>query len=77
MGLWSDGDTMWVADRSNPKKIFAYDLESGDYKSDVSFTKLKASGNAEPRGIWATETTMHVVDKDDMRVYTYNMPDGD
>ena len=70
-GIWSNGTTMWVVDRS--AKIYAYNLRTRARDSGRDFNTLKAAGNESPAGIWSDGTTMWVVDHADGRIYAYNM----
>ena len=70
-GIWSDGTTMWVADRS--AKIYAYNLRTRARDWGRDFNTLYDAGNESPGGIWSDGTTMWVVDVADSRIYAYNM----
>ena len=72
-GIWSDGVTLWVADRDDAK-IYAYDLASQERKPDRDFDNLAVSGNIHPAGIWSDGATMWVADSHDGHIYAYNMP---
>ena len=69
-GIWSDGTTMWVADRS--AKIYAYNMRTRARDRGRDFNTLAAE-NESPAGIWSDGTTMWVVDLADGRIYAYNM----
>ena len=69
-GIWSDGTTMWVADRS--AKIYAYNMRTRARDRGREFNTL-ATENESPAGIWSDGTTMWVVDLADGRIYAYNM----
>ena len=71
-GIWSDGDTMWVADWDDDK-IYAYDLEEKARVPAKDFNGLKAAGNEDPVGIWSDETTMWVADWDGDKIYAYDL----
>ena len=72
-GLWSDGDTMWVADWRDDK-IYAYNTD-GTHDSTEDFNTLSAATNTNPRGIWSDGTTMWVADTSDDKIYAYRMFD--
>ena len=78
-GIWSDGFTLWVSD-DGAKRLFAYEFEDGALmrKEDLEFTfrSLLKAGNGDARGIWSDGDTMYVVDEQDDKVYTYNIPDA-
>ena len=68
---------MWVADWDD-KKLYAYSLESdGTNHQRLSNRDISLAGsNNQPRGVWGSNTTIFVVDKDDTYVYAYNTTDG-
>ena len=78
-GLWSDGITLWVSD-DGAKRLFAYRIEdealARHEQLEFSFRSLLKAGNGSPRGIWSDGDVMFVLDEQDDRVYTYNMPDA-
>ncbi|MDE2997524.1 MAG: fibronectin type III domain-containing protein [Gemmatimonadota bacterium] len=76
-GIWSDGTTMWVADKAD-QKLYAYDLASGARAADKDFDTLAAAGNRNPEGIWSDGATMWVADDPwfGEKVYAYDMSTG-
>ena len=70
-GIWSDGTTMWVADRS--AKIYAYNMRTRARDRGRDFNTLKDARNESPAGIWSDGMTMWVVDRADGMIYAYNM----
>ncbi len=78
-GIWSDGVTLWVSD-DGAKRLFAYRLEGESLTrregEEFGFKPLLKAGNGNPRGIWSDGGVIFVVDEQDDRVYTYNMPDA-
>ena len=78
-GIWSDGVTIWVSD-DGAKRLFGYEFEDGALvrNEDLEFTfrSLLKAGNGSPRGIWSDGDIMYVVDEQDDKVYTYNIPDA-
>ena len=71
-GIWSDGETMWVADWLN-EKIYAYDMATKARVSGKDFDTLKAAGNTWPEGIWSDGETMWVADWLNEKIYAYDM----
>ena len=69
-GIWSNGTTMWVADRR--AKIYAYNMRTRARDRGREFNTL-ATENESPAGIWSDGTTMWVVDLADGRIYAYSM----
>ena len=86
-GVWSDGVTVWVSNH-DPKRLFAYRLPAppeGELPEEPptlervqgeEFTELSRSGNNSPRGIWSDGDVMYVADENDLKVYSYNMPNA-
>ena len=73
-GIWSDGDTMWVADRTDGnQKIYAYDMATKARVPGKDFDTLEAAGNTRPFGIWSDGETMWVADLFDEKIYAYDM----
>ena len=75
-GIWSDRRTMWVADDPllGSGKIYAYNLRDGERVSRLEFKTLAGAGNTDPSGIWSNGAIMWVADRDDGKIYAYNMP---
>ena len=75
-GIWSDRRTMWVADDPllGSGKIYAYNLRDGERVSRLEFQTLAGAGNTDPSGIWSNGAIMWVADRDDGKIYAYNMP---
>ena len=69
VGLWSDGETMWVSDPT-VNKIFAYRMDTGQRAPGKEFSL--ASGNEDARGIWSDGTTMWVANAGST-LFAYNM----
>ena len=67
-GVWSDGETIWVAD-SDDLKVYAYDLEAKTRKSDDDFDLLETNG--DPRSMWSDGETMWVLDFEKKYVFAY------
>ena len=81
-GIWSDGTTMWVANRAvldhDTRVVSAYRLSDGSYQANKSFT-LDA-GNDDARGIWSDGTTMWVLQSKgrsaSSKMYAYKLSNG-
>ena len=76
IGIWSDGETMWVADWSSDR-LYAFDMTTKARDSDKDFDALGAAKNTNPGGIWSDGVTMWVTDWSDDRIYAYSMATGD
>ena len=74
-GIWSDGETIWVAD-SFDDKLYAFRMSDGARQELRDFDTLRAAGNRDPRGIWSDGETMWVADGRDDKLYAYRMADG-
>ena len=68
-GIWSDGNTMWVAD-SVDGKLYAYTLANGARDTAKEFD-LHADD-----GLWSDGTTMWVADTTYGKLYAYNLSGG-
>ena len=73
-GIWSDGETLWVADTEDDK-LYAYELAGGARDESKDFDTLSAAGNQDPVGIWSDGETMWVADSEDDMIYAYRMSD--
>ena len=73
-GIWSDGETVWVAD-SGQDKLFAYDLARGERLEDRDL--VLAERNRDPRGIWSDGDSIYVLDSVKDALFVYNLETGD
>ena len=74
VGLWSDRQTMWVAD-SDDRRIYAYTLSIGVRDTDKEFRLHSDNGN--PAGMWSDGQTIWVADIKDGKIYAYDLSSGD
>ena len=77
IGVWSDGDTMWVADDpfgDDDTKVFAYRLPDGERQPSL---ELSLADQGDATGVWSDGDTMWVADFNDERVYAYRLSDGE
>ena len=81
-GIWSDGETTWVAKGGSNAKLYAYNSETKSRDSSQDFTTLSDAGNIDPAGIWSDGATMWVansnrdnVDDPSDKIYAYKMSD--
>ena len=72
-GIWSDGTTMWLTNRSK-STVFAYTLATSTRDTDKEFS-LHAD-NGDPWGIWSDGTTIWVIDNQDNKGYAYTLATG-
>ena len=81
-GLWSDGETLWIAENGDgaDDAIYAYDLTSGERVEEREFDLAEA--NRAPRGIWSDGewsdgVTVWVSDSGRERLFAYRLADGE
>ena len=81
-GLWSDGETLWIAENGDgaDDAIYAYDLTSGERVEEREFDLAEA--NRAPRGIWSDGEwsdgeTVWVSDSGRERLFAYRLADGE
>ena len=74
-GLWSDGDTLWVADHQD-NKLYAYVRLGGTRLPELDIGGLGAAGNDHASGLWSDGETVWVADQSDNKVYAYDLDTG-
>ena len=74
-GVWSNGDTMWLSQRTGG--LVAYDLGTGTRDEDKDFDALDGVDGIDVRGIWSDGVTMWVVDSAHDRVRALNAFTGE
>ena len=76
-GLWSDGETLWIAENGQgaDDEVYAYDRASGERLSEREFTL--ADTNRAPRGIWSDGETVWVSDSGRERLFAYDLATGE
>ena len=75
IGIWSDGETVWVADHGDDK-LYAYTMDpEGDNHGDRDSSKdiTLAADNGDPTGIWSDGTTIWVADHGDDKLFAYTL----
>ena len=85
-GVWSDGVTVWIADqqrtapddqdRTQGRRVVAFRLAEKDRASGRDIN-MQHSGNHRAWGLWSDGETMWVGDREDNKVYSYNMAPSD
>ena len=75
-GLWSDGETLWIAENGQgaDDAIYAYDLTSGERVEDREFALAEA--NRAPRGLWSDRQVIWVSDSGRNRLFAYSLDHG-
>ena len=73
-GLWSDDETVWVAD-SGQDKLFAYELASSERLAERDIEL--AERNRDPRGIWSDGETLYVLDSVKDALFVYDFETGE
>ncbi len=72
-GLWGDGTTLWVSDHNGV--IFAYDLETGAFSDERSFST--GFGLKDwVRGIWSDGLTMWLLEGKTKQILAYELATG-
>ena len=76
-GLWSDGETLWIAENGQgaDDEVYAYDLATGERVESREFAL--ADTNRAPRGIWSGGETVWVSDSGRERLFAYRLADGE
>ena len=76
-GLWSDGETLWIAENGQgaDDEVYAYDRASGERLSGREFTL--AETNRAPRGFWSDGETVWVSDSGRERLFAYDLATGE
>ena len=69
--LWSDGTTLWVADRFDDK-LYAYTLATGARDADKDFDLAEETNS--PSGLWSDGTTLYVLSNS--KIYAYTLATG-
>ena len=72
-GLWSDGETLWVADGGDAT-AYAYSLATGA-PTPAQDIELGAA-NTSPTGLWSDGETLWVADGGDATAYAYSLATG-
>ena len=76
-GLWSDGETLWIAENGQgaDDAVYAYDRATGERLSDREFTL--AETNRAPRGFWSDGSVVWVSDSGRERLFAYDLATGE
>ena len=76
-GLWSDGETLWIAENGQgaDDEVYAYDLASGERRGQREFDL--ADTNRAPRGFWSDGVTVWVSDSGRERLFAYRLAEGE
>ena len=72
-GAWSNGTTVWIADRSD-RRLYAYEVSSGTRQSSKEISLH--FDNAHATGVWSDGTTVWVGDFLDRKLYAYALDGG-
>ena len=76
-GLWSNGETLWLADNPDGAgdAVYAYDLESGERAPDREFELDER--NRAPRGVWSDRTTIWISDSGREKLFAHDLESGE
>ena len=77
LGIWSDGETMWVTDDGDDK-LYAYDLATKERAEDKEFTlKTSPTDGKFPQSLWSDGATMWVAhflwSGTESKIFAYNL----
>ena len=74
-GIWSDGTTMWVVERSSDDNIYAFNMETKARDDGKDFKTLEEVLNFSPTGIWSDGETMWMVNalSSNPKIFAYNL----
>ena len=79
-GIWSDGETMWLADSQSHDRIFAYNLVSRgrDPQRDIAIQGPLDDGIVWWGGMWSDGTTVWLLDSqgENRKIYAFNFESG-
>ncbi len=73
-GIWSNGETMWVAD-PHPGKVYAYTLANGERDTTKEFSLGADTPN--PTDMWSDGTTIWVANHSPAKIVAYTLADGE
>ena len=76
-GIWSNGETLWLADNPNGAgdAVYAYDLESGERVPDREFELDQT--NRAPRGLWSDRSTIWIADSGQNKLFAHDLESGE
>ena len=72
--IWSDGETLWVADTQD-SMLYAYRLGTGERDSAKDFNTL-AANHSTTWGVWSDGTTIWIGDNAKDEIYAYDLATG-
>ena len=74
--MWSDGDTLWVTDWSNSRRVFAYDLDTGNRDTGSEINLPNTTPNRQPSAIWSDGDTLWLADFWVYDIFAYDLDTG-
>ena len=74
-GVWSDGDTLWLSQRTGG--LTAYDLGTETRDEHKDYDALDGIDGIDARGIWSDGATMWVVDSTNDKIRALNVFTGE
>ena len=72
-GIWSDGDTMWVADILDDK-LYAYDMDAGTRTAALDITVDDPGDLGQPHGVWSDGSVIWVSSQESGDIHAYFLP---
>ena len=75
-GLWSNGETLWIAENGDgaDDAVYAYDVKTGERREDREFELDER--NRAPRGVWSDEKAMWVSDSGQNKLFAHDFATG-
>ena len=81
--LWSDGETLWLLSDKIVEYVFAYDLESGERRSDSDIPIAANSCVGQhcnqipwPWGLWSDGEILRVLDRTRRAIFAFDLDTG-
>ena len=76
-GLWSDGETLWIAENGQgaDDEVYAYDRASGERAEDREFELDER--NRAPRGVWSDRATIWIADSGQDKLFAHDLESGE
>ena len=76
-GMWSNGQTLWLAHNGDgaDDAVYAYDLASGERREELEFELDER--NRAPRGVWSDRTVIWISDSGQDKLFAHDLASGE
>ena len=76
-GLWSDGETLWIAENGDgaDDAVYAYDLATGERLEEREFELDER--NRAPRGVWSDRAVIWISDSGQEKLFAHDLESGE